>query len=514
MDRKVRSRGKSMKFQKTAKLAVTAGLCLSMAFGGAPITAFATAVDAPKADKSADKMVYVEYDGMSFAISDHDGNIDMNLVNSDQQNIQARVDEKFGAGKKEASIAYDAETGKWNVVVSDIKVDEDTHTNVYYCDPMGGYTWNQTVVNGQGWYYDLNGIVSHEGYTFAGWSIDAQGGEILDPSEPLTLIGDVTLYAQWKAGSTSGDGSGEDNMGVDAEGKLNVFFRDALDDDYLWEWAGAPQDGWYFNPQETGAIVHEGYEFAGWTYDKEGKQPVAEDAFASTTGDVTVYAQWKQVEQGSHLNVIYRDAMDDSYSWTWTGAPQDGWYFNPEANGTLSHEGYTFAGWTYDKEGKQPVAEDALLTTTGDVTLYAQWKASSTSGDGSGEDNMGVEQVHKVTFVDGYNNVSNTVEVKDGETVAKPEDPTYSGAKFHGWSTDSEKFVAYDFATPVTEDMTLTAFYTPVKGEDEETAKPEAKKDESALPQTGDASTIAIAGAAVAGAAILAAGVASKRRQN
>ena len=40
-------------------------------------------------------------------------------------------------------------------------------------------------------------------------------------------------------------------------------------------------------------------------------------------------------------------------------------------------EGYTFKGWTYDKEGKQ--AFDAKKNADQDTTLYAQWKKNADS---------------------------------------------------------------------------------------------------------------------------------------
>ena len=399
--------------------------------------------------------------------------------------------------------------------------EEDSKTNITYIDPMGDYTWKQTIENGQGWYFDLaEDIVSHEGYTFAGWSLDAKGGEILNPQEALTLIGDVCLYAQWTP--------------VEESSHLNIFFRDAMDDSYLWEWAGAPADAWYFDPEANGALSHEGYTFAGWTYDKEGQQPVAANDLATTTGDVTLYAQWKPADEGSHLNVFYRDAMDDSYLWVWTGAPQDNWYFDPSANGAIEHEGYEFAGWTYDKEGQQPVEKDALLTTTGDVTVYAQWtKVEEPATD-----------VHTVTFKDLFNKTVNKVEVKDGEAVATPNAPSFDGYTFHGWSTSDTEYVEYDFATPVTEDITLYASYAKnadpvVPGEDvkpEENGKDdqatsdpqpslhagetedEAKadeQDEKALPQTSDSTPVAaVAGISVAGIIAAVAGFLMKRRTN
>ncbi len=45
-------------------------------------------------------------------------------------------------------------------------------------------------------------------------------------------------------------------------------------------------------------------------------------------------------------------------------------------------------------------------------------------------------------------------EVRVGDTADKPNDPTADGYTFVGWYVDDEEF---DFDTPITEDITITA---------------------------------------------------------
>lgn len=47
--------------------------------------------------------------------------------------------------------------------------------------------------------------------------------------------------------------------------------------------------------------------------------------------------------------------------------------------------------------------------------------------------------------------------VQDGQTASEPTEPTKEGATFSGWLLDGEE---YDFSTPVTSDITLTAYWT------------------------------------------------------
>ncbi|MDD6468163.1 MAG: InlB B-repeat-containing protein [Erysipelotrichaceae bacterium] len=95
--------------------------------------------------------------------------------------------------------------------------------------------------------------------------------------------------------------------------------------------------------------------------------------------------------------------------------------------------GYIFTGWTSENE---KLLEDGR-TITGNDVLTAQW------------------QVNKYTVsFEGYAD-SQTVEY--GKTVIKPQDPIKEGYTFVGWYLNDE---AYDFNTPVKENIELTAKFT------------------------------------------------------
>ncbi|MBE6468995.1 MAG: LPXTG cell wall anchor domain-containing protein [Coriobacteriaceae bacterium] len=133
---------------------------------------------------------------------------------------------------------------------------------------------------------------------------------------------------------------------------------------------------------------------------------------------------------------------------------------------------------------------------------------------------------HTVSFVvDG--SVVSIVKVKDGETVAKPVDPVKEGCTFKYWTaTRTAAFrsapAAYDFATPVTGDLTLTAvFEKEEQGDSGKTdagsrngkTKPGKNRRKAGLPKTGDASLALVAAGALVSVGALGAAAALRRRR-
>ncbi len=127
---------------------------------------------------------------------------------------------------------------------------------------------------------------------------------------------------------------------------------------------------------------------------------------------------------------------------------------------------------------------------------------------------------YTVTFDSAEGSAVEAQTVESGSCAIKPVDPTRDGYTFKGWLLNGE---AYDFSTPVTADITLTALWeknadpqpTP-EPEPEPEPTPEldkkpSKKSDGALPQTGDASFLAVAAYAGLGAVAL---VIARRRLN
>ena len=107
-------------------------------------------------------------------------------------------------------------------------------------------------------------------------------------------------------------------------------------------------------------------------------------------------------------------------------------------------KGYTFAFWYLGEDEQNATAYDFDTPVTGDITLTAKWNINK----------------YTVTF-DSYGGtpVPPKQEVEYGFTAAKPDDPTLKGHTFAFWylGEDEQNATAYDFGTPVTENITLTA---------------------------------------------------------
>lgn len=95
---------------------------------------------------------------------------------------------------------------------------------------------------------------------------------------------------------------------------------------------------------------------------------------------------------------------------------------------------YAFDKWTLNGQ-----AYDFNSAVNGDITLKATWKRTYT-----------------VTF-DKNNGTSNdTQKVVEGNTVTRPANPTRDNYTFDEWLYNNQTF---DFSTPITKDITLTARY-------------------------------------------------------
>lgn len=122
-------------------------------------------------------------------------------------------------------------------------------------------------------------------------------------------------------------------------------------------------------------------------------------------------------------------------------------------------EGFKFNGWLLDG---QPFVPSTKIVK--DIKLVAGWIS---------EDAV----TFKVTFNSDNGNPPIEIEVEENTAVKKPTDPQKDNATFKGWYLND---VEYDFAQPVTADITLVAQWEDEKkvGEKKEEKKEESEKSE------------------------------------
>ena len=139
-------------------------------------------------------------------------------------------------------------------------------------------------------------------------------------------------------------------------------------------------------------------------------------------------------------------------------------------------KGYTFAFWYLGEDEQNATAYDFNTPVTENITLTAKWNINK----------------YTVTFNSyGGTPVPPAQEVEYGLTATKPADPTLKGYTFAFWylGEDEQNATAYDFNTPVTENITLTAKwninkYTVTFNTDGGTPVPPAQEVEYGLTAT------------------------------
>jgi uncharacterized repeat protein (TIGR02543 family) len=185
--------------------------------------------------------------------------------------------------------------------------------------------------------------------------------------------------------------------------------------------------------QRERQILHRWTDAAGNTYD--WSKPV--------TSDLTLTADWRDhysvVVEGNRATVTLSPSLPTEYT-----THQINWGDNT-VNSELTH----------------------LYAATGDYTItvssdqWGTWVSSSTT--------VSVETVtvptYTVTFDPAGGSAVPSQTVEKGKTATEPAAPTRQGYTFQGWYKDT---ALYDFSTPVTGNLYLSASWTPVPPSDDD----------------------------------------------
>ena len=248
---------------------------------------------------------------------------------------------------------------------------------------------------------------SRAGYAFAGWFTARTGGAKYDFNRPVTS--DMTLYAQWIANKQT--------VTFDANGGSAVA-------------AATVEYGQ--KAVEPAVPSRTGYTFNGWYTAKSGGEKF--DFTKPVTADMTLYAQWIADKQ-----TVKFDSNGGS-----TVASATVEYGQKVAQPAApSRTGYTFAGWYTAKDGGSKY--DFTKPVTADMTLYARWTINK----------------YEVKFDTDGGSAVKSATVEHGKTVVKPEDPTRTNYTFTGWYTAKTGGEKFDFAKPITSNVTVFAQWQP-----------------------------------------------------
>ena len=421
------------------------------------------------------------------------------------------------------------------------KDEVQNETDVLYVANGGKFADGQEVQQGL---TDSDGMMrqpmtpTRDGYTFAGWywvsdlsvlTEEQKDLNKVDFTQPVTKP-HVTMYAQWVKNQD------EINVLYAANGGQFADGNDTMQ-------GVADSDGMMRQPAEP---TRDGYTFAGWYWvsdlsglTDEQKDLNKVDFSQSIAGKdhATIYAQWTKNADQNEIDVLYaanggQFATGETFQQGLTDS--DGMMRQPAEP---TREGYTFAGWYwhadysgYTDEQKAADKVDFSQPVQSDVNIYAQWTKNADAQ---------AEQI-TVKFVDNFNGTESSAEVKKGEAVAKPADPTYDGWTFEGWSStlkDDEgnwEYTPVDFSKAVEDEdqdgvVTYYAFYSENQAAADDTANSEeaavqeaagddadAADESSIAPQTGDATNVAaVAGiGGIAGLLAAAAALLRRRRSN
>ena len=198
---------------------------------------------------------------------------------------------------------------------------------------------------------------TRNGYTFQTWNTKADGtGNTYRPGDSITLTGDITLYAQWKANQYAVAFDANKGAGTMGEQTFQYDVKQAL---------------------SGNMFTRDGYTFTGWNTKPDGSSTAYTDKqevvnlTAQNGGKVTLYAQWKAAPS----QLAYDANSDTATGETTATSGVTDQTVNAADNG-YENQGYTFTGWNTKPDGTGSTIQpgDAVKLPAGGMTVYAQWE--------------------------------------------------------------------------------------------------------------------------------------------
>ncbi len=255
---------------------------------------------------------------------------------------------------------------------------------------------------------------TNTGYTFGGWYTDKDCTNGNEFNFDTKITGDITLYAKWEINKYT--------VTFDVDGQTDLISPVSVEHGNGVAKPTAP--------------TKEGYTFDGWYPDAAYTNKYTNWG-DSITRNTTFYARWNVNPYELTIHYTDTDSTTKSYDYGTTiklDIPQ--------------RDGYTFDGWTAEGIDVPQLNQNLQYEFTmpaGNVTLTAKWLKDAYTVTFNGME-------HELDIV--------RINVKRNTPVAKPADPVDKGYTFHGWYTDKDCTIAFDFDTSITADITLYAKWT------------------------------------------------------
>ncbi|MGN0463625.1 MAG: InlB B-repeat-containing protein, partial [Acutalibacteraceae bacterium] len=369
--------------------------------------------------------------------------------------------------------------GKLYYPNSTVNVSSDLELKAKYAEKQAQVSLNYDANGGDGdsagRSFKKNTVISvdecsftRKGYTFDGWNTEADGsGTAFAPGDAVRIIGDAKLWAQWKAdefeleyyvsyggsetlyktetvkygeklelaelpeenGYTFSDWKVEGGYTTMPEGGAKAICEKTLNEytAKLEENGGTDVEDIKFTVESAAEALPKteraGYSFAGWFESPDFSGDAVTEIAAGSIGDITFYAKWDKITDGSSYKVIVRkeNAADDGYAET------------TETIRATVEDVINFTGAEYAEEGFVFDAENSVVS-------------GIVAGDGSLTLTLSYNRTrHTVRyFVDGVcTDIHEGVKFGAATPAYSKETPGKVGYTFAGWG-DVQPKVAGD----------------------------------------------------------------------
>lgn len=292
------------------------------------------------------------------------------------------------------------------------KIDEGTWKNY---TPNSSYN----VLNAANSYIPKGEDLEKVGYTFEGWYKDAYYTEKI--TSLVGLFEDITLYAKWtpilynityklNEGTWADDFNYEKSYTIESAADLKLPSSDKI----IRE--GCVFDGWYDNPEYTGSPI---------------------DSLDGRTGDLTVYARWRGVNQVATVVMTPDSSKTVSYGTEvkLSCTTENSVIYYKVGEKVTEYEEYT---------------ESSKIEITGETIIFAY---ATCEGMLDSEKTQATYELHqyKLNFVtNGGTDVENDAIYFDGTTVYLDFLTTKDNMKFGGW------FITNDFSCSSIQSITFS----------------------------------------------------------